>query len=143
MTSAPTRPRSWLPILFILLALGGLLRLLDLNDPPLDFHATRQLRNALVARDIYYHLQPQVDPSTLALTESFRRSVGQYEPPVIESLAAIAYLLVGSETPAVPRLLQTLFWLLAGLTLFDLGRRAASPWAAVSGNLPRFGQCLA
>lgn len=133
MTSAPSRPRSWLPILFILLALGGFLRLLDLNDPPLDFHATRQLRNALVARDIYYHLQSQVEPSTLALTESFRRSVGQYEPPVIESLAAIAYLLVGGETPAVPRLLQTLFWLLAGLTLFDLGRRAASPWAALIG----------
>ena len=36
----------------LLLGLG--LRLYDLTDQPIDFHSTRQLRNAVVARAIYY-----------------------------------------------------------------------------------------
>jgi len=127
----PSRPRTWLPFLIILLALGGILRLLDLTDAPLDFHTSRQLRNTLVARDIYYHLLPDVDPQTLALTESFRRTVGQYEPPIIETLVAFTYRLTGGESYAIPRLWDTLFWLLAGIALLDLARRAVSPLAAL------------
>ena len=125
------KTRPWLPLLILLLALGGILRLLDLTDPPLDFHTSRQLRNTLVARDIYYHLLPDVDPQTLALTESFHRTVGQYEPPIIETLVAWTYRLAGGESYAIPRIWQTLFWLLAGAALFDLMRRAVSPWAAL------------
>ncbi len=129
----PSSSRTWLPFLILLLALGGTLRLLDLTDPPLDFHPSRQLRNALVARDIYYHLLPNVDPQTLALTSSFRRSVGQYEPPIIESLVAWTYTWTGGESYAIPRIWESLFWLLAGIALFDLMRRAVSPWAALAG----------
>jgi hypothetical protein len=132
----PTLPlprlRSWLPLLALLLVLGGVLRLLDLQDPPLDFHASRQLRNSLVARDIYYHLLPDADPRTLALTTSFRRSVGQYEPPLIESLVAMTYRLAGGESYAIPRIWNSLFWLLSGLALFDLARRAISPGPALA-----------
>ena len=130
-TSPLAGPRAWLPFLILLLALGGTLRLLDLTDPPLDFHPSRQLRNSLVARDIYYHLLPDTDAHTLALTESFRRSVGQYEPPIIETLVAWTYRLTGGENLAIPRLWESLFWLLAGVALFDLMRRAVSPWAAL------------
>ena len=130
-TTSPSRSQIWLPFLILLLALGGILRLLDLTDPPLDFHASRQLRNTIVARDIYYRLLPNVDPQTLALTESFRRTVGQYEPPIIETLVALTYRVAGGESFAVPRLWETLFWLLAGIALFDLARRAVSPWAAL------------
>jgi len=108
------------------------LRLLDLTDAPLDFHTSRQLRNTIVARDIYYHLLPDVDTQTLALTESFRRTVGQYEPPIIETLVALTYRVTGGESYAIPRLWETLFWLLAGIALFDLARRAVSPWAALA-----------
>ena len=40
-----SQSRNWFITLIILLALGGLLRLLDITDPPLDFHPSRQLRN--------------------------------------------------------------------------------------------------
>lgn len=130
---APSQPRTWLPVLIILLALGGLLRLLDLSDPPLDFHSTRQLRNSLVARDIYYQLLPHADPQKAELAASFRRTVGQYEPPIIESLVGWTYTWTGGENPATPRIYQTIFWLLAGLALFDLAHRAVSPWAALAG----------
>lgn len=125
-------PRVWLLALILLLGLGLTLRLLDLTDPPLDFHSSRQLRNSLVARDIYYHLLPNTDSKTLDLTSSFRRSVGQYEPPIIESLVAASYLVTGGENYAVARVWESLFWVLAGLALFDLARRAVSPWAALA-----------
>ena len=39
-------------LLLLLLGLG--IRLLDLTDPPLDIHPTRQLHSALMARGMYY-----------------------------------------------------------------------------------------
>jgi 4-amino-4-deoxy-L-arabinose transferase-like glycosyltransferase len=134
MTSSPLpRPQTWLPFLIILLALGGLLRLIDITDPPLDFHPTRQLRNTLVARGIYYSLLPNADPETKNLAQVFRNTTAQYEPPIIESIVAFTYTLTGGENYAVPRIWETLFWLLAGMALFDLARHAISPWAALLG----------
>ncbi len=133
MTIAPqTRPSNWFILFIILLALGGLLRLLDVTDPPLDFQPSRQLRNSLVARDIYYSLLPTATTEQRDLASSFARSVGQYEPPVTESIVAITYLFTGGENFVVARVWSTLFWLLAGIALFDLARRALSPWAALA-----------
>jgi 4-amino-4-deoxy-L-arabinose transferase-like glycosyltransferase len=126
-----TRPPNWFILFIILLALGGILRLLDITDPPLDFQPSRQLRNSLVARDIYYSFLPTATTEQRELASSFARSVGQYEPPVTESIVAVTYLLTGGENFAVARVWSTLFWLLAGITLFDLARRAISPWAAL------------
>jgi 4-amino-4-deoxy-L-arabinose transferase-like glycosyltransferase len=131
MTNTPlSQSRTWFITLIILLALGGLLRLLDITDPPLDFHPSRQLRNSLVARDIYYSILPSATAEQRELAQSFARAVGKYEPPVIESIVAYSYLTTG-ETIAVPRVWGTLFWLAAGIALFDLMRRATSPWAAL------------
>jgi 4-amino-4-deoxy-L-arabinose transferase-like glycosyltransferase len=121
----------WLPLLILLLAIGAALRLVNLNAPPLDFHSTRQLRNSLVARAIYYELQPHPDPQKLALAESFQRAVGRYEPPISESLVAFSFLVTGGESFAMPRVFGTIFWLLAGVALFDFARRITSPAAAL------------
>ena len=117
--------------LIILFVLGAVLRLIDLNDPPLDFHSSRQLRNSIVARDIYYQLSPNADPQMTKLAASFANSVGHYEPPIIESIVAVTDRVLGSESYAIPRIWETLFWILAGLALFDLARRAISPWAGL------------
>jgi 4-amino-4-deoxy-L-arabinose transferase-like glycosyltransferase len=131
MKNAPlSQSRNWFITLIILLALGGFLRLLDITDPPLDFHPSRQLRNSLVARDIYYSILPSATTEQRDLAASFARAVGKYEPPVIESIVAYTYLITG-ENIAVPRVWATLFWLAAGIALFDLMRRATSPWAAL------------
>jgi len=124
-----------LPLLISLVTLfilGAVLRLIDLNEPPLDFHTSRQLRNSIVAREIYYELSPNVDPQKYKLAVSFANSVGRYEPPIIESLVAVAYRLIGRESYAVPRIWDTFFWVLAGLALFDLARRAVSAWAGLA-----------
>ncbi|GAB4399714.1 MAG: hypothetical protein OHK003_24410 [Anaerolineales bacterium] len=130
-TTPQTRPQTWSILFILLLALGGLLRLLDLNDPPLDFHTSRQLRNSLVAREIYYNALPSATDEQRQLAASFANSVGKYEPPVIETIVGCSYFLTGGETIAVARVWETFFWLAAGVALFDLMRRAANPWAAL------------
>ncbi|MFN2120164.1 MAG: ArnT family glycosyltransferase [Anaerolineales bacterium] len=126
-----SRRARWLPFLILLMLLGGILRLVNLDAPPMDFQPTRQMRNSLVARAIYYHALPGADPETVALAESFRRAVGQYEPPITEWIVGHTFLLTGGETFAVPRILGMVVWLAAGLALFDLARRIASPSAAL------------
>ncbi len=74
---------------------------------------------------------PGADPQKRALADSFQRAVGQYEPPITESIVASTYLLTGGESFAIPRIYGTIFWLLAGLALFDLARRISSPAAAL------------
>ncbi len=133
--STQSERRLSLPLLIsvvILFILGIVLRLIDLNEPPLDFHTSRQLRNSIVAREIYYELSPTVDSQRYKLAVSFANSVGRYEPPIIESLVAVTYRLIGRESYAVPRIWDTLFWVLAGLALFDLARRAISAWAGLA-----------
>ncbi len=135
MTSpSSSRPLVIRALLVLLLALGGLLRLIDLTDPPFDFHPTRQLRNSIIARGIYYDLLPaeRADPVTRSLAASIALAPARYEPPVSESLVAVTYLAVGGESIAIPRIYGTVFWLLAGLCLYDLARRiTGSPIAGL------------
>jgi 4-amino-4-deoxy-L-arabinose transferase-like glycosyltransferase len=132
-TPLPSQTHTWFITLIILLLLGAVLRLIDITDAPLDFQPSRQLRNSLVAREIYYSLLPTATSEERALTKDFASAVGQYEPPIIESIAAFSYFIAGGETIVVARIWETFFWLLAGIALFDLMRRASSPWAALIG----------
>ena len=50
-------------ILAALLLSGLALRFYDLTDQPIDFHPTRQLRGAIIARGMYYEMLPSADPS--------------------------------------------------------------------------------
>ena len=110
----------------VLLLLGIGLRFFDLTDEPIDFHPTRQLRGAIVARGIYYDLLPNAEESIRQQAESFRRSTGQYEPPILESLVAITYLLIGREAFWIARIYNTLFWTIGGIALFFLARLISS-----------------
>ncbi len=125
------KPRTTRLIFAGLLILGAILRLIDLTDPPLDFHPTRQLRGMLVSRDIYYQLTPNVDPETQKLATDFRNRLGVYEPPIFETLVAWTYTWTGGERIAIPRIYNTIFWLLGGVALYDLARRFSSDKAAL------------
>jgi hypothetical protein len=122
----------WITI--ALLILGAGLRLFDLTDQPIDFHPTRQLRGAIIARGIYYHMLPGVDPALRQQAQSFAASTGQYEPPILERLVALTYLLAGREAFWFARLYNTLFWLIGALAVFLLVRRMAL--SAGSGDNP-------
>ncbi len=130
MISFFNRKPAWHLIVLFLLFLGGLLRLIDSTDPPLDFHSTRQMRNSLVARAIYYDLKADANPAQRLQAETFRRSVGTYEPPILESLVGATFLFT-DESFVVPRVYQTIFWLTAGLALFNISRRSFQVQAAI------------
>src|SRR5512143_93850 len=131
ISSRLTRIPLWVPALVLLLLLGAILRFVNLFAPPMDFQPTRQLRNALVARAIYYDALPSARPDVRELAESFRKAVGRYEPAIVESIVAYTFMVTGGESFAVARVYGAFFWLLAGLALFELVRRMTSPTAAL------------
>lgn len=118
-------------ILAVLLLLGFGLRMLDLTDPPLDFHPTRQFRGAVVARSIYYQLSPSSDPFIQQQAVSMRNAVSELEPPILESVVAFGYLLAGGEYLWIARIITSLIWVLAAIPLFALARRFSSQAAAL------------
>jgi 4-amino-4-deoxy-L-arabinose transferase-like glycosyltransferase len=110
----------------LLLALGLGLRLYDLTDQPLDFHPTRQLRGALIARSMYYQMLPNADPQARQIAVGIANTTGQYEPSIVEKLVAMTYLALGREVLWVSRIYTSLFWLIGGVALYDLARRMTS-----------------
>jgi hypothetical protein len=119
--------------LVIIFSLGAVLRLIDLDDPPLDFNPTRQLRSAIIARGIYYEHTPDPDPQKRDQAISQMQSMERLEPPILELMVALTYRLIGRETLWVSRIFTVLFWLVGAWILYVLGRRMASPWAVLVG----------
>ena len=115
----------WLPVL-LLLALGIGLRLYDMTDPPLDFHATRQLRGAIIARGMYYQMLPDADPALVETAIQLANSTGQYEPSILEKIVAYVYLWSDGESAWAARVVNTIFWAIGGLILVLLARRLTS-----------------
>lgn len=118
-------------LLIALLILGLVVRLIDLTDPPLDFHPTRQYRGALIARSIYYELLPDTDPEKQALAAEMRAGFPEFEPPVLDTLVALGYLLAGSEQLWIARLLVSVIWVVGGWGLYLLLKRLLTWQAAL------------
>ncbi|HEY9075638.1 MAG TPA: glycosyltransferase family 39 protein [Anaerolineaceae bacterium] len=118
--------------LITLLLLGLLLRIYDLDDPPFDFHPTRQLRAAIITRGMYYQMDQAADPARKEQAIALWQTMETYEPPIFERLTAFVYLLTGGERLWIPRLLASLAWLAGGLALYDLARRVTSTWGAAT-----------
>lgn len=127
--------RFWLNLLLVLVfLLGAGVRLLDLTDPPLDFHPVRQLRDAIIARGIWLQMDPSaVSPEMRQQAVDLMYLQGFHEPPIFESLVALTYRIIGSEQVWVARIYAVLFWLIGALSLYRLIRRIASFWPALLG----------
>ena len=122
---------SWLIVILIAILVSGLaVRLFDLTDPPLDYAATRQLRAALIARGMYYkHNQTAPEwQREMAIVQGQRPMI---EPPIIESITAGMYRLIGGEYVWIARIYTSLFWVLGGLALFLLVKEMVSVDGAV------------
>ncbi len=112
----------WLRRIFIALivVLALAIRFYDLDDLPLDFHSTRQMHSALMARGMYY--QTRADIPDWQKAEALRqwKAEGLIEPPIMESLAALGYRIVGTDDLRIPRVLSIFFWMLGALPLYWL-----------------------
>jgi len=122
----PRRPRLQMLVVALLFLLGLAVRLYDLQDPPLDFHPTRQLRAAILARGFYYAADPNADPAMVERAVDLANSLESYEPPILERLVAWTYRAAGGEYLWMGRVYSALFWLLGGLALWMLARRFSS-----------------
>ncbi len=120
-------------LLGLVLLLGFGIRLYDLKDAPLDFHPTRQLRSAIIARGMFYQMDPSADPARRAQAVSIANTMEAYEPPIFEALVALTYRVIGQEVLWVSRIYSAVFWTIAGLALFALARRFASFLASLTG----------
>jgi 4-amino-4-deoxy-L-arabinose transferase-like glycosyltransferase len=111
-------------LLVFLLGIG--VRLVNFTNPPLDFHAWRQLRSASIARGFFYETMPAADPVLRQKAIDIGNSFGYMEPPVFESIVAITYRIIGQEVLWIARLYAILFWVIGGVGLFLLARKISS-----------------
>lgn len=121
--------KSRLLVIFSVLLVFGIgigVRLINLTNPPLDFHAWRQLRSASIARGYFYQLMPSADPVLRQKAIAIGNSYEFLEPTVFEGIVAITYRLVGHEYLWIARLYAILFWGIGGIGLFLLARRITS-----------------
>jgi hypothetical protein len=112
------------------LALGVAVRLVDFNDPPLDFHPIRQFQGALITRHFYYLLG---GASTTLERAANTAMLDWYEPPIKELLGAGIMRLLGHESLAVLRGIALVEYMLAALVLYLLLRRLATPAGRFAG----------
>jgi 4-amino-4-deoxy-L-arabinose transferase-like glycosyltransferase len=119
-------------VLAFFLAAG--IRFYDLTDLPLDFAPTRQLFSALKARGMYYAMLPANAPGVEAWQRELAiqqwKATQAIEPTVIESLTALSYLAFG-EHLWIARVYSSLFWVLAGVLLFQLAQEISGPAGAL------------
>ncbi len=116
----------WIVIATLLL-LGFAIRMVDLTDPPLDFHPTRQLRSAIIARTLYYRGLPETDDWQRQVALSQYTGEGIIEPLVMETIVATTYRVIGSDPVWVARVYSSLFWVIGGLGIYFLTSAMTSP----------------
>jgi 4-amino-4-deoxy-L-arabinose transferase-like glycosyltransferase len=119
------RPFFFLLIALIILMLGMGLRFINVTNPPLDFHAWRQLRSASIARSLFYTYLPNADPTVRDKAQALGKFEAE-EPPIFENLVAFSYLLFGEEKLWIARVFSILFWSLGGVAVYLLARDMTS-----------------
>ena len=115
--------KPWLTIaLMVVLFIGALsIRLFDLTDLPNDFYMVRQYRSLLIARGMYYAHLPTAPEWQRDIAVAQWKGEGLIEPPIMESLAALTYHIIG-EHIWVGRVFASLFWLVGGLAIWLLAK---------------------
>jgi hypothetical protein len=125
-----SRNRAILAALVFLVGGFGL-RMLDLTDPPLDFHPSRQLYSYTIARGLYYQMTSDADPVLRERAIHAGEETDRYEPRIQEGILAILYLLTGGERFWIARILTSLVWIAGGWILFCLASRMTTPVGAL------------
>jgi 4-amino-4-deoxy-L-arabinose transferase-like glycosyltransferase len=125
--------RKWLLALSLLFifGLGLAVRFYDLQDPPMDFHPTRQFHSILMARGMYYQDLDDIPEWKRELAVQQWKSEGLIEPPFMEWLTAQTYKVTGQEAIWYARIYSILFWTAGGVGLFMLAKELAGNTAGL------------
>ena len=121
--SLSQEPLSRLLVLGIVFVVALCLRLYRIGEPLFDFSPVRQYHSALLARGFYEWL--------LSGNLKTIPPDGIIEPPILELLASLLYLITGGEHLWIPRLLSALFWIVGGIFVYLIAKKIVSANAAV------------
>jgi hypothetical protein len=114
-----------------LFAFGLGIRLYDLTDLPLDFHPTRQLGSAVIARGMYYQHLDTISDEMRNIAVNLWKAREVYEPRILERIVATTYHILGGEYLWVSRIYTSLFWLIGGVALYLLARDMSTTDGAI------------
>jgi 4-amino-4-deoxy-L-arabinose transferase-like glycosyltransferase len=131
MSYLKTGWRQFAITVLFLAALG--IRLYKINEPPLNFHATRQYRSLIIARGYYFDSLTSIPTWEKQVARFSQQKQGILEPPIMEFLVSIGYRILGGEHFWLPRLLSSLFWLIGGGILYLIGKKITDADAALFG----------
>ena len=131
--------KPWLMAAFVVVLFIGALgiRLFDLTDLPNDFYMVRQYRSLLIARGMYYAHLPAAPEWQREIAVAQWKGEGLIEPPIMESLAALTYHIIG-EHIWVGRVLRLPFLAGGGSCHLVAGERTlhAGGWHHCPGIFP-------
>lgn len=129
----PANHWVWIGLILLAFLLGLAARIYDLTDFPLDFHPTRQLHSALIARGMFYQDQTDSPEWQRDRAVSQWKAEGLIEPQIMQRLTAFIYRLIGAPELWAARLWAIFFWMLGGIFLVFLARDIAGwPGAALA-----------
>jgi 4-amino-4-deoxy-L-arabinose transferase-like glycosyltransferase len=103
-----------------LVAAAFLLRVDGIARPSLS---TRELHNALLAREYYLGDGAGLPAWKQHVLRELDRSVKPVEPPLLDHVAASGYRIAGREDLWIPRLVSAALWVLGGLFVYLVGLR--------------------
>ncbi|MCE1253926.1 MAG: glycosyltransferase family 39 protein [Anaerolineae bacterium] len=106
-------------------------RLFDLDNPPLDFHAPRQIHSAIIARGFYAFMPNHMSGFEHDKAWSFSSELW-IEPPIFEYLTAMTYVAAGDAYLWIPRVYSIVFWCLGALALLLLMRKLTGKCGALA-----------
>ena len=106
-------------------------RLVEIEQPIVTFRAIRHYRSAMIARDFYYRLAPDIPTQAVEVAGANFLMQQAGEPPLMEWLACFSYLAIGREEVAIPRALAAMAWVLGAIPLWFITRRFASATGAL------------
>lgn len=121
-------PRTALIAAVALLLLGAAIRVAHLDTPPLDFHATRQYRSAIIARGESSVALAALPENQRPVAVAARRAQGRIEPEIIETIAVAMYRLIGREDLRAPRVVSIVSWLGCAVAVAWLARLLGMHW---------------
>jgi 4-amino-4-deoxy-L-arabinose transferase-like glycosyltransferase len=126
--SRAVRLRSHVALVAILFAVALLIRLDGISKPSIQ---TRELRNALLAREYYLSSDEGLPAWKRRVLDELHDLFRPIEPPILDVLAGSTFRLTGGERLWIPRLWSTLFWLLGGVFLYRIATRVTRREGAI------------
>ncbi|MBE0696676.1 MAG: glycosyltransferase family 39 protein [Anaerolineaceae bacterium] len=121
LSTSPEKPGHpnllWWLLLGLIFLAGAAVRLYDLGDPPLDFHPTRQIHSALIARGMDYQQRLDIPAWQRDMAVSQWQMEGEIEPQIFERLTAWIYGQVGAVDLRIPRLIAIFCWMVGAVFL--------------------------